>query len=172
MDQAHQQLSSPQGFEVKHGRALQFQTACNIGTLGTLVNKGARHSQRHCSAQQNEVRQGRNIRNGAAYLVRSKISAVKTIKAVSFAGFVGLCPRTRTKLVQSPPTCPQFHYATSCATGDSHFIYGARMKSRFAGTMGYSLRGTGQSYIKANQKPPSESWIKLPNSRAARRALK
>eukprot|EP00965_Chrysotila_dentata_P166321 5490978-Pleurochrysis_carterae.AAC.1 len=80
MDQAPQQPSSPQSFEAKNGKALQFQTACNIGTLG---NTGARHNQRHCSAQSIEVRQGRNIRNCAAYLVRSKKSAVQTLTAVS-----------------------------------------------------------------------------------------
>eukprot|EP00965_Chrysotila_dentata_P000427 14321-Pleurochrysis_carterae.AAC.1 len=77
MNQAPQQPSSPQSIEVKNGRALQLQTACNIGTLGnidTLGNTGARHIQRHCSTQGLDFRQGRNIRNGAAYLGHVKPS--------------------------------------------------------------------------------------------------
>eukprot|EP00965_Chrysotila_dentata_P091898 3033566-Pleurochrysis_carterae.AAC.1 len=78
MDQAPQQLCSSQSFEAKNGRALQFQTACNIGALGnigTLGNSGKRHIQRNCSAQLLEVRRGCKIRNGAAYLVPVKKSA-------------------------------------------------------------------------------------------------
>eukprot|EP00965_Chrysotila_dentata_P106908 3531986-Pleurochrysis_carterae.AAC.1 len=95
MDQAPQQPSSPQSFEVKNNRILQFQTASNIGTLGNIVtldNTGARHIQTHCSAHVTEVRRGRKIRNGAAYLVQAKISAVQTLKAVSFVGFVRVSP--------------------------------------------------------------------------------
>jgi len=50
--------------------AMHDQLLSNKGTLG---NTGARHIQKHCSAHAIEVRQGRNIRNGAAYLVVGKI---------------------------------------------------------------------------------------------------
>eukprot|EP00965_Chrysotila_dentata_P090913 3000286-Pleurochrysis_carterae.AAC.1 len=43
MGQAPQQ-PSPQSFEVKNGRALKYQTACNMGTLSSIGNTGARHA--------------------------------------------------------------------------------------------------------------------------------
>eukprot|EP00965_Chrysotila_dentata_P109534 3620498-Pleurochrysis_carterae.AAC.1 len=62
----------------------------HLSNKGTLDHTGARHIQRHCSAQDRENRQSRNIRNGAAYLVQEKMSAVQKLKAVSVVGFVGV----------------------------------------------------------------------------------